>query len=168
MLSFLSKIRCFPLLLLVVSACGQNEPAENLHEHLEREFQERYIAPYVAGDAETWMGVFADDAVALHDGLPALEGKVAIRGFGDAVAQNFSIDKLDATIDEVRRNGEWAWTRGRFDALFTAKSAEAPPGVAGARAGKFLLVWERQQDGSWLVVLDMGNSLGSPPGTDSP
>jgi hypothetical protein len=37
---------------------------------------------------------------------------------------------------------------------------------AGRQSGKFLLVWERQPDGEWRIILDMGNSNGpeTPPG----
>lgn len=150
------------LTAIAILGCDSGDPAKDLHVALELEFQERYIAPYVAGDTGTWLQVFADNAVALHDGLPALSGKEAIRGFGDAVARNFVIQKLDAVVDEVRREGDWAWTRGHFDALFVEKTEDAPPGVAGPRSGKFLLIWERQDDGRWLVVMDMGNSLQRP------
>jgi ketosteroid isomerase-like protein len=148
---------------LLVS-CAKNESAMDVLPDLEAEFQSRYIQPYVAGDIDAWMQVFADDAVALHDGLPPLDGKMAIRGFGDAVSANFLIEKLDAEVDEVRRDGNWAWIRGRFVAEFAAKSDAAPPGVAGERLGKFLLLWERQPDGSWLVIMDMGNGMQAPSG----
>ena len=156
------------VLAVAVSACDKEMSSEELRVHLERQFQERYIDPYVAGDTEAWLQVFASDVVALHDGLPPLDGKEAIRGFGDVVAQNFAIQKLDAVVDEVRREGRWAWTRGHFDALFEAKSASAPAGVAGERSGKFLLIWERQEDGEWLVIMDMGNSVRPPPGPAEP
>jgi cytochrome c oxidase subunit 2 len=69
---------------------------------------------------------------------------------------------LDAVVDEVRQNGNWAWTRGHFVAVFDEKTDSAPPGVAGERHGKFLLIWERQDDGTWLVVMDIGNRLPAP------
>ena len=154
-----------PMLLCVAAACDRGMSGAELHSHLDGRFKEHYVAPYAAGDTETWLRIFADDVVALHDGLPPLSGKEAIRGFGEVVSRNFEIDELDTVVDEVRREGNWAWTRGRFDALFVAKSADAPPGVAGARSGKFLLIWERQDNGEWLVIMDMGNSMQPPPGT---
>ncbi len=151
---------------LFLSACEPQISSSELSTLLKEEFQNRYIQPYVAGNPDEWMNVFTEEAVALHDGLPPLSGKAAIHGFATTVAENFSIVRLDADIDEVRREGNWAWTRGHFDALFEAKTVSAPPGVAGEnavgvqqeRAGKFLLIWERQVDGRWLVMLDMGNS----------
>ncbi len=152
------------LFLLFGSSCRAGEmSADALRCHLSSRFQTHYIAPYVAGDTEAWLRVFAEDVVALHDGLPALTGKDAVREFADSVAGNFIIEKMAAVVDEVRRQGNWAWTWGRYDTLFTARSPTAPPGVAGPRRGKFLLVWERQDDGDWLVILDMGNSTRQPP-----
>ena len=148
--------------LSLLAGCGRDRSAGELRTHLESEFQARYIQPYVAGDIDAWMNVFADDVVALHDGLPPLDGRDAVRGFGDIVTQNFAITRMDAVIDEVRRNGDWSWTRGQFIAVFEAKTEEAPPGIAGERSGKFLLIWERQDDGEWLVIMDMGNSMRSP------
>ncbi len=150
------------LVVLVLCGCAESDKSAGTEPNLKTDFQTRYVDPYVAGDTDGWMEVFADDAVALHDGLPPLEGKVAIRSFAEAVAANFSINRLDAEIDEVRRNGDWAWTRGQFVADFEAKSDAAPPGVAGERWGKFMIVWERQADGRWLVIMDMGNGMQAP------
>ncbi len=158
------KARIWFLALLVLSGCDANDSATEQGPNFEAEFQTRYVDPYVAGRIDDWMQVFADDAVALHDGLPPLDGKAAIREFGNAVTTNFHIRKLDATMDEVRRKGDWVWTRGQFVADFEAKSDAAPPGVAGERKGKFFLLWEKQDNGRWQVVMDMGNSIQAPPG----
>ena len=139
-------------------ACVKHEPSASVESVLRERFHSAYIAPYINGDVDGWMAVFAEDAVALHDGLPPLEGREAIRGFASAVATNFDIVRMEAKIDEVRRNGNWAWTRGRFEAEFRAMTPDAPPGVEGVRSGKFQLLWEKQSGGDWLVISDMGNS----------
>lgn len=151
------------ILLSVLCGCEKSDKTDDVSHALTNAVKTRYIAPYKAGNTDEWLRVFSDDAVALHDGLPPLEGKEAIRWFADTVAENFEIRRLDVSVDEVRRRGDWAWTRGRFDALFVAKSEKAPPGVEGERQGKYLLLWERQTDGQWSVVLDMGNGLDAPP-----
>ncbi len=145
--------------LIVLSGCASAPNPQSIQSHLSERFQNDYLAPYVAGNIDVWLEVFAEDAVALHDGMPALQGSNGIRGFGDAVSSNFVIRKMDARIDEVRLQARWAWTRGTFVANFEAKSSAAPPGVAGERAGKFLLIWELGDDDLWRVVMDMGNSL---------
>ncbi len=159
-----SAVKCAALLVasILAVACQMNTPVPAAEVNLAERFQDSYIQPYVAGDIDRWMDVFADDVVALHDGLPALSGKDAVRGFGTLVSENFAITRMEAVVDEVRRKGDWAWTRGHFDTEFEAKTDSAPPGVAGERRGKFLLIWERQESGKWLVVMDMGNSLQTP------
>ena len=152
---------------LLAAGCSDAKNAD-VDTQLRAAFQERYIEPYVAGETDRWLEVFAADAVALHNGLPPLEGRDAIRGFAEAVAANFAIRRLDAQVDDVQRHGDWAWTRGTFVADFEAIVPTAPPGVAGLRHGKFLLLWERQPNGDWLVVMDMGNDMPAPPAADPP
>lgn len=157
-----------PLLLVVLAfaqGCGQTDQTE-LREFLKIRVQNDYVAPYRQGDLDRWLEVFSIDVVALHDGLPPLEGKPAIRGFAETVAANFLIEKMTVTVDEVRLGDSWAWTRGKYDATFVAKTETAPPGVAGSRQGKFLLVWERQSDGEWRVILDMGNDSPAQPNAE--
>lgn len=148
--------------ILFLGAAGlvacDNTPTEQPVD-FERLFAEGYVEPYNAKDIDRWLTIFADDAVGLHDGLPPLEGRDAIRGFGEAVRDNFDVAEISAQIDEVRRSGNWAWTRGRYESNFVPKpGTEGVP--EGRQTGKFLLIWERQDDGNWLITLDMGNSGG--------
>ena len=50
---------------------------------------------------------------------------------------------------------DWALTRGSYTTRFRPIGTTgdgAPPNV-----GKFLLLWERQANGEWKIILDMGN-----------
>jgi len=142
-------------------ACGP-APSEAPVD-FEQLFAERYVEPYNARDVDRWLLAFAEDAVGMHNGLPPLTGREAIRGFGEAVRDNFDVARIDASIEEVRRSGDWAWTRGRYESEFVPKpGTEGLP--SGTQSGKFLLVWERQPDGDWRIILDMGNSNGPAPG----
>jgi len=141
-------------------ACGPG-PAEPPVD-FEQLFADRYVEPYNARDVDRWLQAFAEDAVGMHNGLPPLTGREAIRGFGEAVRDNFEVAQIDAGIDEVRRSGDWAWTRGHYTSEFVPKpGTEGLP--AGRQTGKFLLIWERQPDGDWRIILDMGNSNGPAP-----
>ena len=138
-------------------ACD-NTPTDTAVD-VKRLFAVGYVEPYNAKDIDRWLEIFADDAIGLHNGLPPLEGRDAIRGFGEAVRDNFDVAEISAQIDEVRRSGNWAWTRGRYESNFIPKAGtEGFPEVR--QNGKLLLIWERQQDGRWLITVDMGNSGG--------
>jgi len=147
--------------LAFAQGCSQDDTA--LEEFLKIRVANDYLAPYLAGDVERWMNVYSEDAVAMHDGMPALVGKRAVRGFAEDVTTNFKIEQMDVAVEEVRLGDSWAWTRGTYTATFVAKTESAPPGVAGSRRGKFVLLWEHQDDGEWRIIFDMGNDLPAAP-----
>ncbi len=144
-------------LVLFASACSrQDRQAASLPDFEQLVLQE-YIEPYKTGDTGGWLEVFADDAVGMHNTLPALEGKQALRGFAETVHGTFNIEQLDVTVDSVITQGDWALTRGNFVANFVLKGEDVE-NQAAPRQGKYILLWERQADGAWKVILDMGNN----------
>ena len=147
--------------LVLAVSCESPAPGE-------RQFriwvEDRYAQPFRDGETELWIEAFGDDAVGMHHTLPVLEGREAIRRFGRMVHETFVIDRFDLTVEEVRVEGAWALTRGSFASRFLPRDASQSiaPGVeTPATEGKFILLWERQDDGEWRIVLDMGN-LNSP------
>jgi len=147
---------CAVLGIVVLAACAAStRPAPD-----ETWFRERvartYVEPFRRGDVETWLEVFAEDAVALHNRRPADVGKAAIRAFGLAVHEHFNIERFDVNVREVRSSGDWVLTRGDFVSRFTLKADGSSPW--GEEEGKFVLLWERQDDGVWRILVDMGNS----------
>jgi ketosteroid isomerase-like protein len=145
--------------LVMASACqpetptDQSVPPDPLPD-FDALFAERYMKPFNTKDIPAWLDAFAEDAVGMHNGLPPLVGRDAIRGFGEAVRDGFELAEIDARVDEVQHAGDWVYTRGK------AGNQGAP---SGQQQGKFLLLWERQADGDWKIILDMGNSNGRPP-----
>ena len=143
------------LLVVLLTACEQDTPAPL--PDFEQLVMKQYIQPFKDGETETWMNVFADDAVGMHNTMPAFVGKEAIRNFGNIVATHLDIDQMDIVIDNVRVNGDWALTRGSFTSLMVPKNMEDRLTLKPTN-GKFILLWERQENGEWKVILDMGNS----------
>jgi ketosteroid isomerase-like protein len=50
-------------------------------------------------------------------------------------------------------SGDFGYTYGTFE--FRSRDKE---GKLVSNYGKYTSIWKRQKDGSWKVVLDMGNS----------
>lgn len=147
------------LLFIAITAftgCAENRQAPVLPDFA-RLVQESYITPFKEADTERWMQVFSEDAVGMHNTLPPFVGKAAIRQFADMVAHNLDIEQMDIAIDDIRVNNGWALTRGSFISKFVPKNIEDSSTI-NAQQGKFILLWERQADGEWKVILDMGNS----------
>ena len=158
--------------LLILSACDTEQSAQSTdggaqitYPDFEALFTDSYATPFKNGDIDAWMRIFADDAVALHNRREADVGKAAIESFGQMVAQYFKVDEFDVSVDEVRTSGIWAFTRGTYISnLLSRETGEPAPW--GREKGKFFLLWELQQDKSWKVIVDMGNSIG--PADDTP
>ncbi len=142
------------VLLVVACAAGSTAPAASQFESW---VAERYVAPFRAGEAERWAEVFADDAVALHNRRDADIGNEAILGFGRLVAETFEVSEMDVRVEEVRVNGDWAFTRGTYTNEFRFRET-GEPAPWGREIGKFFMLWERQADGEWRIIVDMGNS----------
>lgn len=139
----------------VLAGCASAPPTA---ADMERQFRERYVAPFQRGDAATWAQVFAANAVGLHDRRPADVGQAAIAEFGQMVAKHLKIERFDVTVEEVRSHGNWAYTRGSFSTKVVMRADGRDSGLGGE--GKFFLLWERQADGQWKVIVDMGNRKG--------
>ena len=147
--------------LVLAVSCEAPAPSE---EQFRAWVEERYAQPFRNGQTDRWVEAFASDAAGMHHTLPALEGRDAIRDFGRLVHGTFVIDRFELTVNEVQVKDAWALTRGSFVSRFVPREAavaQQPGAEAAPTAGKFVLIWERQDDGEWRIILDMGN-LDSP------
>ena len=54
---------------------------------------------------------------------------------------------------EVSKSGDLGYTWGRYKSL-----REGSDGTIMTEYGKYLNVWRKQSDGTWKVLVDMGNS----------
>lgn len=117
-----------------------------------------YIAPFMAGEVDRWLEIFDDDIVGLHNRLPAMEGKPALRGFANFVSANLVVAQMSVTLTGLRQEGDLAYTWGTYRSrLLMRETGEPMPGHN--ENGKVLFVWKRQSDGSWKLAVDMGNEL---------
>ena len=148
-------------LLVLNTACSRKTEQAPLPD-FKQLVLEQYIEPFKNAEIDRWMQVFADDAVGMHNTLPPFVGKEAINGFGNMVAENLKIEQMDIVIDNVRVKGDWALTRGSFTSKMIPKDMTDSSAIPSNK-GKFILLWERQEDEQWKVILDMGNSNEGPP-----
>lgn len=148
------------LITLVMAPGCATQSAVNDDAYFRDLVANAYAKPFSQGDTELWLSAFAEDAVAMHNRRPVDTGKPAIREFGEAVARYFRIEQFDVTVTQVRRSGDWALTRGEYVSRFVNKSDGQAPW--GQESGKFILLWQRQANDEWKIILDMGNSNGEP------
>jgi ketosteroid isomerase-like protein len=111
-------------------------------------------AAIMAGDTESYVALIAEDAVLMPPNAPPVIGKDAIRSWNQTVSQQFRIEGYTPVDNEVVLAGKWAFRRATAD--WTLR-----PLVGGEPihdSGKFIIIYERQADGSWRVARDIWNS----------
>jgi ketosteroid isomerase-like protein len=130
------------------ASASEKASAETLRQ-LENEFMKAAAERGSAG----YMSYYAEDAVELPNGGNAIQGKVNI-----AKTMGFLDDKNNRltwspVVADISAAGDLGYTYGTFEFRSVDKN-----GKATVEQGKYTSVWKRQKDGSWKVVLDMGNA----------
>lgn len=129
-------------------AASEKASAETLKQ-LEREF----MNSAAEGGSKGYMAYYAEDSVELPDNYGLIQGKAEI-----AKTMGFLDDKNNRLMwtpvgADVSWSGDMGYTYGTFE--FHSRDKNGKPMVD---YGKYTSIWKRQKDGSWKVVLDMGNS----------
>src|ERR1700675_2822452 len=127
-------------------------PADTLKQ-LEAEFMK------AAADngSRGYMSYYADDSVEVPNGAALIQGK-------NNIAKGMALldDKNNRLIwtpvgADISSSGDLGYTYGNYE--FHSKNKEGKDTI---EYGKHTSIWKRQKDGSWKVVLDMGNSSPNP------
>jgi ketosteroid isomerase-like protein len=103
--------------------------------------------------SQGYMSYYADDSVEIPNGASMIEGKANIAktmGFLDQKDNHLSWTLVGA---DMSASGDLGYTYGYYE--FQHKDQA---GKRVAEHGKYTSIWKLQKDGSWKVVLDMGNA----------
>lgn len=107
--------------------------------------------------SQGYMSYYADDAVELPNGADMFRGKESIAktmGFLDDKNNHLTWTPVYA---DMAASGDLGYTYGTFE--FRSKDKD---GKSTVEYGKYASIWKKQKDGSWKVVMDMGNSSPAP------
>jgi uncharacterized protein (TIGR02246 family) len=107
---------------------------------------------YNSADLDRLMALYAEDAVSMPPGRPALEGRAAIESHFQSLFATF-VAHHETSIVDLELAGDLAIERGRYTATFTPKDGNAP----NSEIGKYLVV-RRQAGNVWRIVWEIWNS----------
>jgi ketosteroid isomerase-like protein len=158
-----------PTVVLVVAVCviaaaafllpgklystSPGKPTPEMLKQLEADFMKAAAEKGSQG----YMSYYADDSVEAPNGAPLIQGKAEIAkgmGFLDQKDNHLAWTPVGA---DISASGDLGYTYGYYEFQHTDKA-----GKRIAEHGKYTSIWKLQKDGSWKVVLDMGN-LGPDP-----
>lgn len=104
----------------------------------------------LAGDAAAFAALYTEDAMLLPpDGAP-VEGRAAIQELFGAL----TVTAFSSSLVEVEGRDDLAYGRGIHSWTFAAPGAAEPV----SESGKWIAIWKRQADGSWLIWRDIWNN----------
>jgi ketosteroid isomerase-like protein len=107
--------------------------------------------------SQGYMSYYADNSVEVPNGGPLIVGKVNIaKGMGFLNDKNNQLLWTPVGAD-ISNSGDLGYTYGNYE--FHSKDKD---GKATIEYGKYTSIWKKQADGSWKVVLDMGNASPAP------
>ena len=111
------------------------------------------------GGAEAWGSWFAEDGAMIQETVGEISGRADIQA---ALA---SLDSPDVSLTwdpiraDIAASGDLGWTTGAWVSEVTDAD-----GNITTRQGRYVSIWRLQADGSWKVVMDLGNPTEPAPG----
>lgn len=137
---------------LAAHAAAVPQPVEQLRQSYER--------AYNAGDAAGIGALLTDDAQWLPPAEAPVVGKAAVqRRYASQFTRSRSVFHL--RIDDFRQSGELAVIEGPYERT----DAGGQGSTSKTYSGKYLMVLQRQPDGSWKIARDIWNGDRSPGAT---
>ncbi|HEX4997738.1 MAG TPA: SgcJ/EcaC family oxidoreductase [Terriglobia bacterium] len=106
-----------------------------------------------AGDAARVAGLYTADGVVMPAHQPAITGHDAIENYNKQMFDMYTA-KISITPAETKVYGDRGMDRGTFTLELTPKAGGNPI----MDEGKYLVLLQRQSDGSWKVTHDIDNT----------
>jgi ketosteroid isomerase-like protein len=138
--------------MTLLVACGPQEAGfTNADAAQIRADVDRYVELTLAGDFAGVAQMFTSGGVVMPPNAEAVESRVDIQAFLEAFP---TITTFTSTAVYVGGSGDFAYARGTYSLLMTVEGADTPT----PDRGKWMVVYERQADGSWLAASEIWNS----------
>jgi uncharacterized protein (TIGR02246 family) len=113
----------------------------------------QYDAAVNTGNVDDYLAFYAADAVMMAPEEPVVIGKETIRTFTETGFAEGDV-QLSSTVEDVRVSGDWAFQRLSYQQSVTLKEG----GDTTTDVGKWVIIWQRQADGSWKIASEIWNS----------
>jgi uncharacterized protein (TIGR02246 family) len=145
---------CLSALVIVACNTSREQPLTEKDTAAIDRVRADYLAGWKSGLADRVATIYTNDAVAMYPNQPTISGNAAIRDYFQHLFAQFAPGNFEIMSDEVIIASNWAIDRGRYKLTLTPRAG----GPAINDEGKYLVVYQRQTDGSYKVARDIDNS----------
>lgn len=111
-----------------------------------------FAAAVAEGGTEAWVSWFADDGAQIQPGMGEVRGSEAIRQLMAGLDDPSLTLTWEPLRADIAASGDLGWTTGSF-----VSESVGPDGEPRRGQGRYVTIWRKQADGSWKVVMDLGN-----------
>ena len=145
---------------LTTTACNSTPDTHDADVKAIQSDETQWNQDYAAKDSARIIAHYADGAIPVVPGSPALTGKDAI---GTALTQ-ITADpamslKFQATKTDVAKSGDLAYTQGTYTLTLTDPKTKK----IITDHGNYVTTYRKQADGTWKAVADIATSEVPPP-----
>jgi ketosteroid isomerase-like protein len=112
------------------------------------ELEGRFQQEVEKGGGRAFASWFAEDAVALNNGKPAVLGRGAIAASAQWNPAEYQLTWV-AEGAQMGPSNDMGFTWGHYESHY-----KGPDGRPIVNSGRYMTVWKKVQDGSWKVALD--------------
>ncbi|MFO8036792.1 MAG: DUF4440 domain-containing protein [Anaerolineales bacterium] len=153
-----------PLILIVVlilSACGSSEADEIAKIH---GAMDAYSDALLAGDLDQWLSIWDEDGVRMPGNEPRTVGLEQIRASIEPALELVEFEEFEIYPEEIHVMEDKAYTHGLYNYTMTFKDS----GDSMEFSGKFLTIYQKQEDGSWKIAVDSFSGNAPPAAPPAP
>jgi ketosteroid isomerase-like protein len=119
------------------------------------ELEGRFAQAVAAGGGKAFASWFADDAVTLNNGKPAVLGRTAIAAAAQWDPKTYQLTWVPQGA-QMGPSNDMGFTWGHYEGR--SKDKNGQPVIL---SGRYFTVWKKMPDGTWKVALDA--SANEPP-----
>jgi len=155
--------RTIAALSLLLAACTQAPPPpqQDAPEDLASiaKIREMYATAMTTGDAAAFANLYTTDGVSQTNQMATMMGQPAIVAGNEAAFAQVMFSDMEITPEETHTMGNTGFERGHYKMTMTPKAGGDPV----PQMGRYMLILQKDADGTWRVARDMDNVDSLPP-----
>jgi len=144
------------IFLAIMTSCNINTDQDTENRRLLNTDKQFAKMSLEKGAAEAFNYFLTEDAMGMSHGQHPVIGRDKLYAEMKEGQEDYTL-AWDPQRAEVSASEDMGWTWGTYTLTFRDDEAQEQK-----RYGKYLNIWERQDDGQWRVIVDMGNSSPAP------